>query len=36
MKPSKVACDLERKRLECAIAIKAIRSGLAEAPAKEQ
>jgi uncharacterized protein len=29
MKPSKVACELERKRLECAIAIKARRAGLA-------
>ena len=29
MKPSKVACELERKRLECAIAIKAKRAGLA-------
>lgn len=28
MKPSKVACELERKRLECAIAIKARRAGL--------
>ena len=28
MKPSKVACELERKRLECAIAIKAIRRGM--------
>ena len=30
-KPSFVACELERKRLECAIAIKAVRAGLAEA-----
>ena len=29
MEPSKVACELERKRLECAIAIKARRAGLA-------
>ena len=28
--PSHVGCEMERKRLECAIAIKAIRSGLAE------
>ena len=30
MQPSEVACELERKRLECAIAMSAIRSGLAE------
>lgn len=36
MEPSQVACDLERKRLECAIAIKAIRAGLTEPPAAEQ
>lgn len=30
MKPSHVACELERKRLECAIAMKAIRAGLAD------
>lgn len=30
MKPSQVACELERKRLECAIAMKAIRAGLAD------
>lgn len=30
MKPSRVACELERKRLECAIAMQAIRAGLAE------
>ncbi len=29
MKPSHVACELERKRLECAIAIQAIRKGMA-------
>ena len=29
-KPAFVACELERKRLECAIAIKAIRSGMAD------
>lgn len=28
--PAYVACELERKRLECAIAMKAIRSGLAD------
>lgn len=28
--PSFVACELERKRLECAIAMKAIRSGMAD------
>ena len=28
--PSRVGCELERKRLECAIAIRAIRAGLAE------
>ncbi|MBR1780455.1 MAG: thioether cross-link-forming SCIFF peptide maturase [Oscillospiraceae bacterium] len=28
--PSHVGCEMERKRLECAIAIKAIRAGLAE------
>ena len=28
--PSHVGCEMERKRLECAIAIKAIRSGLAD------
>lgn len=30
MEPSHVACELERKRLECAIAMKAIRAGLAD------
>ena len=30
MKPSHIACELERKRLECAIAMKAIRAGLTE------
>ena len=30
MQPSEVACELERKRLECAIAMSAIRSGLVE------
>jgi hypothetical protein len=35
MKPSQVACALERKRLECAIAIQAVRRGLAEYPAQE-
>lgn len=30
MEPSQVACELERKRLECAIAMKAIRAGLTE------
>ena len=30
MKPSRVACELERKRLECAIAMQAIRAGLTE------
>ncbi|MCD7919006.1 MAG: thioether cross-link-forming SCIFF peptide maturase [Clostridiales bacterium] len=30
MKPSRVACALERKRLECAIAIQAARRGLAQ------
>ncbi len=30
-KPSFVACELERKRLECAIAIKAVRAGRNEA-----
>ena len=29
-KPAFVACELERKRLECAIAMKAIRSGMAD------
>lgn len=31
MEPSQVACELERKRLECAIAMSAIRAGLTEA-----
>lgn len=35
MQPSKVACALERKRLECAIAIQAVRRGLAETGAEE-
>jgi uncharacterized protein len=30
MEPSHVTCELERKRLECAIAMKAIRAGLAD------
>lgn len=30
MEPSNVACELERKRLECAIAMSAIRAGMAE------
>jgi uncharacterized protein len=30
MEPSHVACELERKRLECAIAMQAIRAGLTE------
>jgi uncharacterized protein len=29
-KPNQIACEMERKRLECAIAMKAIQSGLAE------
>ena len=27
-----VACEMERKRLECAIALKAIAAGMGEAP----
>ena len=29
-KPNAVACEMERKRLECAIALRAISSGLAD------
>ncbi len=29
-KPNRIACEMERKRLECAIAMQAIRGGLAE------
>ncbi len=31
-KPARVGCEMQRKRLECAIAMQAIRSGLAEMP----
>ncbi len=31
-KPARVGCELQRKRLECAIAMQAIRSGLADLP----
>ncbi len=31
-KPAHVGCELQRKRLECAIAMQAIRSGLADMP----
>ena len=29
-KPNRVGCELEKKRLECAIALKAIRAGIAD------
>ena len=29
-KPNRFGCDMQRKRLECAIAIKAIRAGMAK------
>ena len=29
-KPNAVACEMERKRLECAIAMKALAAGMAE------
>ena len=35
MEPSRVACELERKRLECAIAMQAIRAGLAGQGSRE-
>ena len=34
-KPARVGCALQRKRLECAIAMQAIRAGLAENPTEE-
>ena len=34
-KPARVGCALQRKRLECAIAMQAIRAGLAEDPTEE-
>jgi uncharacterized protein len=34
-KPAKVGCEMQKKRLECAIAMQAIRSGMAEMPAEE-
>ena len=33
-KPYKLGCDMQRKRLECAIAMRAIEAGLAEIPEK--
>ena len=34
-KPARVGCALQRKRLECAIAMQAIRAGLAVDPTEE-